>query len=103
MSVKAWFWIIWFARILQNDRKTDKSLQLNMYQVPLIQFINMEHELYQLAERTDWDGLEQDLGEYYCLDNRRSSIPIRKIVGVAFLKRMFNESVVNRWKENPYW
>ena len=38
--------------------KTDKSPQLNMYQVPWIQFINKEHELYQLAERIDWDGLD---------------------------------------------
>jgi IS5 family transposase len=86
--------------------KTDKTPQLNMYQVPLIQFINKEHELCQLAERIDWDGLERDLTEYYCVDNGRPSIPIRKVVGVIFLKRMFNESdesVVDRWKENPYW
>jgi IS5 family transposase len=66
----------------------------------------MEHELCQLSERIDWDGLERDLSEYYCLDNGRPSIPIRKIVGVILLKRMFNESdesVVDRWKENPYW
>jgi len=86
--------------------KTDKTPQLRMYQVPLIQFINTEHELYQLSERIDWDELEQDLTEYYCIDNGRPSIPIRKIVGVVLLKRMFNqsdESVVDRWKENPYW
>jgi len=86
--------------------KTDKSPQLHMYQVPLIQFINKEHELYQLSERIDWDELERDLTEYYCVDNGRPSIPIRKVVGVVLLKRMFNESdesVVDRWKENPYW
>ena len=86
--------------------KTDKTPQLNMYQIPLIQFINKEHELYQLAERIDWDELEHDLTEYYCIDNGRPSIPIRKIVGVVLLKRMFNESdesVVDRWRENPYW
>ena len=86
--------------------KTDKTPQLNMYQVPLVQFINKEHELYQLAERINKDELEQDLSVYYCIDNGRLSIPIRKIVGVILLKRMFNESdesVVDRWKENPYW
>lgn len=86
--------------------KTDKTPQLNIYQVPLLQFINKEHELYILAERINWDELEQDLSEYYCLDNGRPSIPIRKIVGVILLKRMFNmsdESVVDRWRENPYW
>ena len=86
--------------------KTDKTPQLNIYQVPLIQFINKEHELCQLAERIDWDSLEHDLTEYYCVDNGRPSIPIRKIVGVVLLKRMFkesDESVVDRWMENPYW
>ncbi len=45
--------------------KTDKTPQLHMYQVPLIQFINKDHELYQVAERIDWDELERDLTEYY--------------------------------------
>lgn len=86
--------------------KTDKSPQLHMYQVPLVQFIDKEHELCQLAEKINWDELEKDLSVYYCPDNGRPSIPIRKITGVVLLKRMFkesDESVVDRWKENPYW
>jgi len=86
--------------------KTDKTPQLNIYQVPLIQFIDTSHELCQLAEQIDWDELERDLSDYYCVDNGRPSIPIRKIVGVILLKRTYNESdesVVDRWKENPYW
>ena len=86
--------------------KTDKTPQLNIYQVPLIQFIDRSHELCQAAEQIDWDELERDLSDYYCVDNGRPSIPIRKIVGVILLKRTYNESdesVVDRWKENPYW
>lgn len=86
--------------------KTDKSPQLNIFQVPLVQFIDMTHELCQVAEQIDWDELERDLSDYYCVDNGRPSVPIRKIVGVILLKRAYNESdesVVDRWKENPYW
>ncbi len=33
---------------------TDKTPQLKMDQVPLIQFIYLEHQQYQLAERMFW-------------------------------------------------
>ena len=86
--------------------KKDKTPQLNLYKVPLVQFIDKTHELCQVAAQIDWDELERDLSDYYCVDNGRPSIPIRKIVGVILLKRAYNESdesVVDRWKENPYW
>lgn len=86
--------------------KTDKTPQLNIFQVPLVQFIDMTHELCQVAAQINWDALERDQSDYYCVDNGRTSIPIRKIVGVILLKRAYDErdeSVVDRWKENPYW
>lgn len=58
--------------------KTDKSPQLHMCQISIIQFFNKEHELYQLSERINWDEIERNLNEYYCVDNGRPSIPIRK-------------------------
>lgn len=86
--------------------KRDKSPQMNIFQVPLVQFINKEHELCQLAKQIDWQSVEDEFSSYYCPDNGRPSIPIRKIVGVLLLKMMFShsdESVVERWQENPYW
>jgi hypothetical protein len=44
--------------------KTDKTPQLNMYQAPLLQFINKEHELFQLSERINWDNPEAYISEY---------------------------------------
>lgn len=69
-------------------------------------FIDLDHELCFLSKKIDWDKVEQDLSQYYCEDNGRPSIPLRKIVGVILLKRVYNqsdESVVERWSENPYW
>lgn len=86
--------------------KTEKTPQLNIFKVPLLSFIREDHELCLLANKIDWDLVEKDFSEYYCLDNGRPSIPIRKVVGVILLRRMFNlsdESVVDKWKENPYW
>lgn len=86
--------------------KIDKTPQLHIFKVPLLSFIREDHELCLLANKIDWDLVEQDFSEYYCLDNGRPSIPIRKVVGVILLRRMFNlsdESVVDKWRENPYW
>ena len=86
--------------------KIDKRPQLDIFKIPLKQIINMNHELVCLSQKMDWDKLEEQLGVYYCHTNGRMSIPIRKVAGVLILKRMFNESdesVLERWIENPYW
>lgn len=86
--------------------KTDKTPQLNVFKIPLNLYINPDHELCKLIKKIDWDKLEEDFSKYYCVDNGRPSIPIRKIVGVILLKHVYNqsdESVVERWQENPYW
>ncbi len=86
--------------------KKEKNPQLNMFQVPLKQFINESHELVRLSKKIDWESLEKDLSVYYCEDNGRPGVPIRLIVGIIMLRRMFNqgdESVLDRWVENPYW
>lgn len=86
--------------------KKEKNPQLNMFQVALKQFINESHELVQLSKKIDWESLERDLRVYYCEDNGRPGVPIRLIVGIIMLRRMFNqsdESVLDRWVENPYW
>jgi len=84
----------------------EKNPQLNMFRIPLIQFIDEDHEVVQLSRKIDWQGLETGLNVYYCPDNGRPSIPIRLITGIIMLRRMYNqsdESVLERWVENPYW
>ena len=87
-------------------QKIDKTPQLEMFKTPLIHFIKEYNELVLLSKQIDWDGLEKALSIYYCLDNGRPGIPIRTLAGILILKRMFNESdesVIERWVENPYW
>jgi IS5 family transposase len=65
----------------------------------------MNHELIILSEQIDWPGIEQQLSPLYS-EIGRPSVPSRKMVGLLMLKRMFNqsdESVIDRWIENPYW
>jgi IS5 family transposase len=61
--------------------------------------------LVKLANELSWDKMELEFQSLYS-DQGRPSIPIRKIAGLLMLKEMFkesDESVVERWIENPYW
>lgn len=85
--------------------KNIKNPQLNVFHVPLISVINMEHELVLLAQRIDWEKVEKDFSVYYP-ELGRPAVPIRKMVGSMLLKQMYNlgdETFVLRWIENPYW
>ena len=46
--------------------------------------------------------MDSEFAEYYCADNGRPSVPIRKMVGMMLLKNIYNlsdEGVVARWME----
>lgn len=77
----------------------------DLFRSRLDSIINMNHELVQLSHELDWVWLEEQLGSYYA-DQGRPSIPVRKIAGLLLLKQLHkesDESVIDRWIENPYW
>lgn len=79
--------------------------QMSIFEVALESFIDMSHELGLLSQQIDWSAVESDFTEYYCADNGRPGVPIRKMVGMMLLKNIYNlsdECVVARWQENPY-
>ena len=85
--------------------KTPKEHQMSIFEVALESFIDMNHELVLLSKQIDWEAVESEFAEYYCADNGRPSVPIRKMVGMLLLKNIYNlsdEGVVARWMENPY-
>lgn len=85
--------------------KIPKTPQLNIFQTPIKTFINEQHELCILAGKIDWVSIENDFSKYYS-NIGRPSVPIRKMVGLILLKRIYNlsdERIVDRWIENPYW
>jgi len=76
-----------------------------MYKTILTSFIHPEHELCLLAKKIDWESLEKEFAPLYGKVGR-PSIPIRTIVGLLLLKQMYNlgdETVLERYLENPYW
>jgi len=74
--------------------------------IKLEEILDKTHGLYQLATRLNWDYLIKELGPYYTEGPGRPEIPIRVIAGLHYLKYLENESdesVVEKFCENPYW
>lgn len=77
---------------------------LLLFQAHFDQLLNEQHPLVKLAKQFDWDHFDKSIGERYCPDNGAPALPTRLMVGLHYLKHAFNESdesVVERWVENP--
>lgn len=77
-----------------------------MAEIKLEEILDKKHALYQLANRLNWEYLIKELGAYYSEGPGRPEIPIRVIAGLHYLKYLENESdesVVEKFCENPYW
>jgi len=84
--------------------KTQKQKEL--FRVELVKIIDKNHPLVKLSEVVDWDHLDQVFGKSYHPQTGRPRISTRLMVSLHYLKYAFNlsdESVVERWVENPYW
>jgi len=80
--------------------------QGDLFRAQLDQILNREHPLYGLAEEIDWSVFEQEFGLLYVENVGRPGLSIRLVVGLHYLKYSYNESdesVVERFLENPYW
>lgn len=68
--------------------------------------LNREHPLVKLSQAIDWDYFETEFGKQMTSDGGRPPLPTRLMVGLHYLKALYDESdesVVNKWVENPYW
>ncbi|MFN7943832.1 MAG: IS5 family transposase [Blastocatellia bacterium] len=83
-----------------------QSLPESLYQARLDQQLNPKHPLFRLAQQIDWSYFEREFGSFYSEEMGRPGIPIRLLVGLHYLKHACHESdesVVEKWVENPYW
>ncbi len=86
---------------LKNQRNP-----LLLFQARLDQIISLDHPLCKLAREIDWSVFETEFGPFYSEGQGRPAKPIRLMVGIHYLKHAFSESdesVVERFLENPYW
>ena len=73
--------------------------------IELMGLLDMKHPLVGLTKSIDWDQFGSVFGGQYH-EEGRPGVPIRVMVGLHYLKTLFNESdesVVVKWVENPYW
>jgi len=88
-----------------HDTKKSCS-QADLFRSALESIIDPTHPLVVLAKRIDWVRFAREFGALYCEGKGRPGLPTRLMVGLHYLKHAFDESdesVVDRFVENPYW
>lgn len=68
--------------------------------------LNLEHPLVKLSQALEWQAFETEFGRQISNEGGRPSLPTRLMVGLHYLKALYDESdesVVAKWVENPYW
>lgn len=86
--------------------KTTEQTSDEASRVRLELIVSHAHPLFQLAEAIDWTRFEEEFGSLYAEDVGRPGLPTRLMVGLHYLKYLFDESdesVVEKFIENPYW
>jgi IS5 family transposase len=85
--------------------KSPDRFQLSLLPQRLEDLVNPRHPLYKLSKRIPWDDLEKRFSDLYHQTGRPAK-PIRLMVSLLILKPLYNlsdESIVERWVENPYY
>ena len=88
-----------------RPRKPKKADHDDLFKARLDQTINMRHELVQLADRIDWDFIDEELAPSFA-ENGRPAEPVRFMIGMFLLKATYglsDEQLWERWVENPYY
>ncbi len=87
-----------------RPKKPKKADHDDLFRSRLDQIINMRHELVQLADRIDWDWLDEELASSFS-DHGRPAEPVRFMIGMFLLKATYDlsdEQLWDRWVHDPY-
>lgn len=74
--------------------------------IQLAQLLHPTHPLVKLAQALDWSVFETQFEPLYDLHTGRPGLPTRLLVGLHYLKHLFDvsdETVVQQFVENAYW
>ncbi len=90
---------------MSKPDKTSNYTQGHLFLTPIKNFIKTNHQLKILADKIDWEKIENLCAVFYA-ENGRKAIPTRLMVGLHLLQYIHNiseEKVCSMWLENPYW
>jgi len=85
--------------------KTPPIGQQNLFIARLENLVDPAHELVILAGKIDWKKFEDKFGASFSEGMGRPALPMRLMIGLQYLKYLYNESdegIVQRFLENPY-
>jgi hypothetical protein len=84
--------------------KSPSQSELNLFEPVLRQVARADHPLRILADTFPWNDIEADYAPLYS-DKGAPAKPVRLMVGLLILKRVFNGSdlgTVREWQNDPY-
>lgn len=87
-----------------RPKKPLKADHDDLFLVRLDHLINQRHELALLADRIDWDWIDEEIAPLFS-DQGRPAEPTRFMIGMFLLKHIYNlsdEQVWDRWVYDPY-
>ena len=89
-----------------TPKKSENTPVRDLFRSELTNLLDQQHALFKLAAIIRWQQFEDEFGCLYCDHNGSPGKPIRLLVGLEYLKQIYNlsdDEVVARWVENPYW
>ena len=88
-----------------RPKKPVEKPQCERFHIRLDVVCDPTNSLVKLADRIDWDGLDEKFASLYAEDVRPATAT-RRMIGLTLLQSLYGldeDDVVNRWPENPYW
>lgn len=89
-----------------SKQSSAESGQRHLYKPFLREIVCCDHPLVKLADSIDWESFHTGLIPAFSVDKGRTSLPVRLMVGLHYLKYSYDlsdEGVLEAWLENPYW
>jgi transposase, IS5 family len=89
-----------------RPRERRETGQTDLFRARLDQILNLDHALVTLARTIDWGFLAERFGAVYSDGPGQPPLPTRLMAGLAILKHLHDlsdESLCERWLENPYY